>query len=529
MNRSRRYGCSFSVLFALWLAWAASAAAQGTAGAVAPSGTVPGGPRSRLTVAGLYETDSYLQKNFFLGSRGGVSGKGERDGFWTQRLNLRPRFILSDHLNINLNLDLAQGIWASDQEADAASTGRIGARQDFLDVRIDRAYLAWRHAGSRTRWYLGRQEFAFGHLLVLDSDLPGLQIHRDFGPGFRLGAGFAKESEAGLADHRTTVPGIVAADSVIADDRDADLWFADATLGGDKARLRLHPFFLYYLDRNNGDGTTSLPDSYLPGARFQPHITRATVLGVALAARAGRLSADVEFDYLQGVDRVKNVDSGLDERHDVNNGDLAGMNVYGRVAVTGARFDLSGTVVLASGDPDPFQFEGNINSLSNDGRWFLTEVWENGLALDRKGLAPQGLGNPYVRGYRGVENTTAMQGALAFRLRSNLKLGGSFTLLRATEALKPLTDANGDGRISREEWGREPDGTGGESTELGSEIDGLVEWLPDPRVTLTLRGGIFSPGPAAGYLINGTQKYQESPFGLRFSVAVPIPEFSLGG
>lgn len=527
MNRSRSYRCSFAWVLVLGLSCAAVSAAQETGGSIAPSGQAPEGPRSRLTIAGLYETDSYLQKNFFLGARGGVNGQGERDGFWTQRLSLRPRFILSDHLNINLSFDLAQGVWGANHlEGEAGETGR---RHDFYDLRIDRAYLAWRHPGSRTRWYLGRQEYAFGNLLALDADLPGLQVHRDFGRRLRVGLGFAKESEAGLADLKTVVPGVVQPDSVIADERDADLWFADARLGAPDGRLRFSPFFLYYLDRNNGDGSTALPDGYLPGARFQPQITRATVLGVALAAKTGRLQADLEFDYLKGVDRVRNADSGLDERHDVNNGDLQGMNLFGRLALTGGRLDLSGTVVLASGDPDPFQFEGNINSLRNDGRWFLTEVWENGLALDRQGLAPQGLGNPFVRAYRGVENTTAVQGALAFRLRSNLKVGGSFTLLRATEALRPWTDLDQDGRISREEWGKEADGKSGESTELGSEIDGLLEWLPDPRVTLSLRGGIFSPGPAAGYLINGTQTYQESPFGLRFSVAVPIPEFSLGG
>jgi hypothetical protein len=46
---------------------------------------------------------------------------------------------------------------------------------------------------------------------------------------------------------------------------------------------------------------------------------------------------------------------------------------------------------------------------------------------------------------------------------------------------------------------------------------------------VTLRGGSFAPGPAAGYLINGTMKFNKSPMGLRLDVTVPIPEFSLGG
>jgi hypothetical protein len=187
------------------------------------------------------------------------------------------------------------------------------------------------------------------------------------------------------------------------------------------------------------------------------------------------------------------------------------------------------TGARGSGDFDPFAAEGNFNSLRTSGRWALTEVWGNGWTLQERGLAPTGLANPYVRGSRGLENTTLMQGALTFRLRSNLSLGGSYTILRSTEILKGWFDTNGDGRIQSGEYGKDATGTTAESKELGSEIDWRLDWTIQEKVELSLRGGLFSPGLAAGYLINGTAKHLEGPFLVHLGVRVPIPEFSLGG
>jgi hypothetical protein len=543
-----RRSCARGLMLALPAVLLLSAVAhgQGSPGKVAPTGGAPeGAPRSRLTLSGSFEVDAYSQKSLFLGARADSSGEGEFNAFWTQRLMLRPRLILADDLNVTMKMDLAQGVWGLPGGASPDSSLHLTQKQkSFLDLRVDQAYLSYRHRRTATRWYLGRQQFALGNLLVLDEDAPGLQVWRDFGPTRALGLGFAKESESGtIADQRWV-------DSLrtprrIVDGRDADLFLGEARLGRDGEGLFLNPFFAYYVDRGNADSTTVLPDGHELGARFRPHISRATVIGIA-ASRAGKsLRIDAELDMLSGVDRVRADSMKFDnshplEAHDVNNGDLKGMNIYGRVAWTLARLELAGTYASGSGDPDPFRAEGNINALHTQGRWFLTEVWGNGLSLEDIGIAPGGLANPEVRGYRGLENTTAIQLLAAFKVRPNLKVGVSWTMLSTTQALKPWWDkpdsllGYSDGVITRDEYGIDrysklPKYRGSQSTELGSEIDGRIDWTLSGRVTLTLRGGSFAAGPAAGYLVNGTTKFNKSPIGLRLNVTVPIPEFSLGG
>ena len=450
-----------------------------------------------------------------------------------------------------MKMDLAQGVWGLSGGASPDSSLNLTQKQkSFLDLRVDQAYLSYRHRRTATRWYLGRQQFSLGNLLVLDEDAPGLQVWRDFGPNRALGLGFAKESESG------TISDLAGVDSLrtpkrIVDGRDADLFLGEARLGRDGEGLFLNPFLAYYVDRGNADSTTILPDGHELQARFRPNISRATVIGIA-ASRAGKsVRIDAELDILSGVDRVradsmKYDNSGPRQAHDVNNGDLKGMNIYGRVAWTGARLELAGTYAHGSGDPQPFRAEGNINALHTQGRWFLTEVWGNGLSLEDVGIAPQGLANPEVRGYRGLENTTAIQVLAAFKVRSNLKAGVSWTMLRATQPLRPWRDTplsggqfgEGDGVITPGEYDHDPYAVatsplhpypGSQSTDLGLEIDGRIDWTLPDRVTVTLRGGSFAPGPAAGYLINGTAKFDKRPMGLRLNVTVPIPEFSLGG
>jgi hypothetical protein len=520
---------------------------QGNSGKEAPTGGAPeGAPRSRLTLSGSYEVDAYSQKSFFLGARADTTGKGEFDAFWTQRLTLRPRLILADDLNITLKMDLAHGVWGLPGASPDSSANLTLKRKDFLDLRVDQAYLSYRHRGTATRWYLGRQQFALGNLLVLDEDAPGLQVWRDFGPTRALGFGFAKESESGtIADH-AWVDSLSARKGIV-DGRDADLFLGEVRLGRDDAGFLLNPFVAYYVDRSNADSTTILPDGHELQARFRPNISQATVIGIA-ASRAGKsLRIDAELDILSGADRVPGdttrPDSGPRAVHDVNNGNLKGKNIYGRLAWTGSRLELAGTYASGSGDPHPFRAEGNINALHTQGRWFLTEVWGNGLSLEDIGIAPQGLANPDVRGYRGLENTTAIQALVACKVRASLKVGGSWTMLRATQPLRPWRDTpvlggqfgEGDGVITPAEYDHDPYGDplrdypGSQSTDLGVEIDGRIDWTLPDHVTVTLRGGRFAPGPAAGYLINGTGKFNKKPMGLRLDVTVPIPEFSLGG
>jgi hypothetical protein len=532
-----RRSCTWGAVLALpaLLLLAGATHAQKSSGNEAPTGGPPeGAPRTRLTLSGSFEVDAYSQKKFFLGSRVDSAGKGESAAFWTQRLTVRPRLIVTDNLNVTVKMDLAQGVWGLPGGASPDSSMTLTQkRKEFLDLRVDQAYLSFRHRSTATRWYLGRQRFALGNSFVLDEDAPGLQAWRDFSPTLALGVGFAKESESG------TIADYVSIDSLrtprrIVDGRDADLLLGEIQLGRDGEGLFLNPFFAYYYDGSVADSTTLLPDGHELQARFRPQISRATVMGIALSRTGESLRIDAELDMLSGADRVhadslKHDNSGPREVHDVNNSKLKGMNIYGRVAWTGARLELAGTYASGSGDSDPFRGEGNINSLHTQGRWCLTEVWGNGLSLEDIGIAPQGLANPQVRGYRGLENTTAIQVLAAFKVRSSLKVGVSWTLLSSTQPLKPWWDKSGDGVITADEYGIDRYAKPSQSTALGSEIDGRIDWTFPGRLTVTLRGGQFKPGEAAGYLINGTTKFNKSPVGIRLNVTVPIPEFSLGG
>lgn len=511
-------------------------------GASAPSGTASDGPRSRLTLAGLYTVDTYAQKNFFLGAEAedttATGNSGDYDAYWTQRLTLRPRFILSSNLNLNLSVDLAHGIWGLDnQTPDPSKSGYTNLYNDkgsFVNWQVNWAYLAYRHAGSNTRWYLGRQKFGPGNLLVLDVDSPGLQVQMDF-PDWRstLAVSVAKESEGvnGLTD-RNGFSGADTTGPTGPDGRDADLVILELRHESAGRGLALNPFAIYYLDRSNADGNTLLPDGvgYLD-ARFRPNVSRATIIGVAGALKAGPIRVDAEYDYLKGTDRVRNANSGPNEALDQNNGDIKGTNLFGRVSLAWTTLEVGGIVAIGSGDDDPFTAEGNFNSLRSQGNFYITEVWEDGLALDERGLNPDGLGNPFSRGYRGLENTRVFQGFAALQLLPPLKLSGSYSVLRTSKAIRPWFDRNGNGSISRDEYGRDVRSRNqlGSSTDLGNEIDARLDLTVEDTFTITLRGGIFTPGVAAGYLINGTEVYQETVREIRLGVSVPISEFSLGG
>jgi hypothetical protein len=470
---------------------------------------------------------TFAQKNFHLGGGGQVESGGstEADNFWSQNLLLQPRLILADNLNVNVKMDVAQGVWGFDGNVETSLDGAVP--RSFYDtsdaltaVDIDWAYLAYHHRGTGTRWYLGLQEFVLGHRLVLDQDAPGLQIYKGLDSfGGTLALGYAKESESGsLSDENlTNRPD----QRVGPDRRDADLLYV--AWESTSPRFAVNPFFASYRDRSNADSTTLVPDGlpYLD-ARFRPNVTSATVFGVAVAARLGGLHVDLEFDRLRGADRVRNSDSGRLEELDVNNGDLTGSNLYLRAALAFSAFDVGGIYAQGSGDADPFSGEGNINRIRTDGRFFITEVWEDALMPDQ-GIHPDGMGSPDVRAYRELENTKIMQGFLAVRPRPNLQVFASVSLIRASQPIRAWSDSNGNGAISAEEM------TGVISDQLGSEFDARIDWQLEQKLTVALRGGMFLPREAASLLLYGVGNRQESARELRLTVSVPIPEFSLGG
>ena len=140
-----------------------------------------------------------------------------------------------------------------------------------------------------------------------------------------------------------------------------------------------------------------------------------------------------------------------------------------------------------------------------------------------RGYYPGGMGSPFVRGYRDLENTRIFQGFLAFRPRPSLRLFASASLIRSSEEIREWADLNGDGTLGEDEFGD------GVSTELGSELDFRIDWLVDPHVQVTVAGGRFLPRVAASYLLYGHGSAQDPATEIRAAVTVAIPEFSLGG
>jgi len=487
-------------------------------------GAADDAPRSRLTLTGAYIVEAFAQKNFFLGAGGPVESglSTDFDAYWTQKLNLQPRLILSDHVNVTVSVNVAQGVWGLESTGSAGTTaaGLYPRSTNLSALSLDWAYLAFRHRGTGSRWYVGQQAFVLGHGLVLDQDAAGIQAYFDLARwNGSLGLGVAKLSESGgLSDQNNTAR---SDERVGPDGRDADLFFAQWQSGSPV--FRVSPFFAYYQDRSNGDGATLYPERLgYANARFQPNVTRATVFGLEVQAMRGPIDFDLEYNQLSGVDRVQNASAGASELLDVNNGDLKGSNLYARIAVQGNRWEIGGILAQGTGDDDPTSGEGNLNRLRTDGNFFITEVWEDSV-MPPRGFHPGGLGSPLSRGYRELENTRILQGFLGFKPTPSTHISGSVSLIRSSEDLRPWADTNGDGVIVAEEFGSEL------SNELGSEFDWRFDWTVDSQVTLSVRGGVFLPRVAAGYLLHGTGEHQEAATEHRLTISVPVPEFSLGG
>ena len=559
--RMRLWGRCAAIGRTVTLGWvllvlAGTSWAQQETGSKAPpsGGACSNAPRSRLTLSGLYRMDTYSQKNFFLGAGGDTLSSGARSGFasdkdafWIQELTLEPRVILSDNLNVNLALTLAQGIWGLDNETpdreEPGYTNLFNKKDTNFLLHVDWAYAAYHNEWSRTRWYFGRQKFGLGNLLALDEDAGGLQVYRDL-PGLHssLGLGYAKQFEGtnGLTDENFSVSDTTSKRPRGPDGRDADLYYAEWILRSDGGGVTLNPFFASYSDKA---AVTDSSLSYLPeqqgylDARFRPNISSATVMGVSARLRRGAAHADVEIDILKGKDKIGNVNSGPSQMLDRNNGKLKGRNILVQAGLQWTRLEIDGTLGMGSGDPDPRRDEGNINFLRNQGHFSLLEVWGNGIALDERAPVPQGMGNPFVRAYRGLENTKIYQGGIGYRPWPSLRIYANYSLLRTAQAVAAWQDLDHNGVITLERGNREygydpfrPENSGfAASTDIGKEIDLKVDWTIEKLLTVSLHGGSFTPGPAAGYIVNGTAHYLKKVSQIRLSVVVPIREFSLGG
>jgi hypothetical protein len=198
--------------------------------------------------------------------------------------------------------------------------------------------------------------------------------------------------------------------------------------------------------------------------------------------------------------------SGIDPlKYDINDGNLSGYNVYLKMnyAVSDA-VSLGLVAGMGSGDDDPTSGKGNVNKLRTSGFFYLTEIWEDSIMPDEEGITPQGLGAPNVRAYRELENTTALQANILFKLTNVWNFFTSFTYLKATQPIFAWTAAGPDLTKSADD--------------IGMEVDFKTNYKIYDKLTLSLMGGYFIPGTGAQYLINGNDKNDDPAYELKTTI-----------
>jgi len=466
-----------------------------------------------LDVKGFCAFTAYSQNNFFLG-KGAPGLVSDKDAYSIQIFRLQPELSYGPDVKAVLRMDIAQGIWGLDdalRDNDRPGFQNLFSRKDtsFL-LHVDWAYLQVSPAAlDHWTFRVGRMKNKAGRLLVIDQNADGVQVSKKF-DSWDVNFSWAKMFEGvdGLTD--STFDNL--------DGKDTDLFSVEFGKVGERYEIR--PYLAYYTDRGGSDGKTYIPNGLqFSRPRFTPNLSEVFTIGASYSFTIGKLKLLGDAAYLTGEDKVPNEDSGPREVLDVNNGDLSGYTFYLDASLPtvsagtfGARFGIG------SGDDDYMSGKGNITKIKTNGHFFITEVWEESTMPDEEGITPQGLGSPASRAYREFENTTLFQLNYARLLGKHFSVYASGTVMRATEAIQSWSDQNDNGVIEPGELGPES------SKDLGWELDGRVTWNVMKKVAFILRAGVFVPGAAAGYLINGTDQWLESAWELRGTL-----RFNFGG
>jgi hypothetical protein len=464
-----------------------------------------------LKIGGVYTAWFQNQHDFFFGRT------DYNDRYAVQMLRLNLSLGYGDYIEAVTRFDMAQGWWGVDNddyrgdfEPNPSLSSRFSNKDTNYALHVDLAYLEFLFPGTPVRAQVGRTFYGLGNKLVLDSNFDGIQLKAALGVG-TLGLGWAKvyEGAEALTDNDLSESGGI-------DGEDADLFMATFDSKALDGALSWGLFGMYYVDRGDDDLTTFMPqniDYFRP--RFTPNVSSVAALGVTANYTNEDLGFDLqgEFDYLTGSDDVDNESSLSNQLLDVNNGDLSGYNVYAKATKSlGPRTDLGLVFGRGSGDEDLGSGEGNINKLKTMGFFYITEVWEESIMPDEAGITPQGLGAPNTRGYRELENTTILQGSLAFRPAPRWRTFASYSWIRATESIHGWADADADGAISPAEF------TDESSQDIGSEVDFLIAYKPYTRLDLALKGGYLMAGEGAQLLINGNTEHDANPWELKAMV-----------
>ncbi len=456
-------------------------------------------PKTKFTYGGVYTAWAQSQHAFRFNS------DTYDDDYVVQMFRLKLGFSPNEYLKAITRFDIAQGWWGVDNARRSvqrtATTGSGSALFDFKDTNylfhVDQAYILFKIPNSPLTGRIGRMWYGLGNKMMVDNNYDGVQFDLNNVIGKKVTLSWARVSE-GL-DGLTDLDSAAADRYGNSDGRDADLFMLD--FNNKAGGLAYNVYGMYYKDRSVNDMNAYVPDHLqFFKTRFSPQVTQLTAVGFAGTYKTDKLKVKGEFDYLTGKDDIQNTTHGAKQMWDINNGDLSGYNLYlnGTLTVTPA-VSLGAVIGRGSGDDDLTGGKGNVNKLRTSGFFYITEVWEDSIMPDEEGITPQGLGAPNVRGYRELENTTALQLNATLKPVDKLNLFASFTLLKATEpihawstvadSLGNIVDAAIDPAVSADD--------------IGSEIDFKISYNMYKPLNFTLRGGYFIPGDAAEYLING--------------------------
>ncbi|KAA3661404.1 MAG: hypothetical protein DWQ10_04590, partial [Calditrichaeota bacterium] len=104
-----------------------------------------------------------------------------------------------------------------------------------------------------------------------------------------------------------------------------------------------------------------------------------------------------------------------------------------------------------------------------------------------------------------LENTTAFQLNATVKPVKKLELFSSFTYLKATQDIPAWSITDGVATIDNSTV----------ANDIGTEIDFRISYMIDKGLSAHLRGGWFTPGDGASYLINGNNSMTDTAWELK--------------
>jgi hypothetical protein len=457
---------------------------------------------------GVYTAWGQFQNDFKLGA------VPYEDHYIVQMFRLNLAVNYGANVKAVTRMDLGQGWWGVDNVPPSyrGASGLFDNKDNNYFLHVDHAYLWFNFQPLNSAFTVGRFNWSLGNKLIIDNNWDGITADIKLN-GDNLKVGWAKISEGlqNISDYDAGKPLSYGNN----DPLDANMFLAAFKTKFNETNLEIYG--IYYNDAGYNDSTAFNIDGLRYNRpRFTPQVTSLGVFGVAGTSKIDKFSFAYEANYLIGKDKIENKThkgflntsdgSGVDAlKYDINDGDLSGYNVYLKMNYTVSDAVSVGlTAGMGSGDDDPTSGKGNVNKLRTSGFFYLTEVWEDSIMPDEEGITPQGLGAPNIRAYRELENTTAVQANILFKITPEWNFFTSYTYLMATEPIFAWTAAGPDLTKSADD--------------IGMEIDFKTNYKIYEKLTLSFMGGYFIPGTGAQYLINGHDKNDDPAYELKTTI-----------